>query len=95
MLKNSIRSILYSLNENLNEGNANNSANLLVGSDVQVVTNNNRKKFLGTIELITNSEVIVKDNHTDDTYNFKLVGFNAHENAIEFADEDSGLKFFA
>lgn len=95
---NNMRSILYSLNEGLNESNSNNPANLQVGETIIVNHYNGNEiddTYSGIIELITNSEVIIRDVHTNKSYNFIFKGFNAHQNGIEFEDsEDSSWKFY-
>lgn len=91
---NNVRSILYKLNE----GNANNPANLQVGESIQVnhyTGSNIDNSFTGVIESINSSEIIVRDYHTFNNYNFIFNGFNAHENGIEFINiDDSNLRFY-
>lgn len=92
-MRNPMRHILYQLNEN-----SNNPATLLVGEDVKVNRyegTDTADSFLGTVELITNDEVVVTNRHTDESYNFIFNGFNAHENAVEFVnDNDPNLRFY-
>lgn len=83
----------------LNEGNSNNPADLLVGSEIEVKRYDDNNKVIGTmlgiLELITNEYVIVRDIHTQQAYNYQFNGFNAHENGIEFnCMDDPELRFY-
>jgi hypothetical protein len=78
----------------INEGNANNPANLLVGQEITI--HDGKKEISGVLELITNEYVIVRDDHTQVSYSFKDNGFNKDENAIEFVRiDDENMKFYA
>ena len=83
----------------LNEGNANNPADLLVGQHITMkqydADNKLIKEMDGTLESITNDYVIVRDYHTQKPYSYRMKEFNAFEKAIEFVCvDDPNLKFF-
>lgn len=96
---NKLSRIVYQLNESLSgkpiNENSNNPANLLVGQDVNVKfydsDNNITDTKPGVIELITNEGVIVKCPHSQISNLFTLVGFNAHENGIEYVNSDNSI----
>jgi len=84
ILMNRFRSIVYKLNES----NANNPANLLVGQEIKVNwyddSGDVTDTLVGRLEAITNDTVVVRDIHTGKSHDYQFNGFNAHENGIEF-----------
>lgn len=93
MLSNKFRQILYKLNES----NANNPANLLIGQEVTINFYKNDKvsnTAKGRVNQITNDSICVKDTD-DNSYLFSYNGFNQNENMIEFIGiNNPDIKFY-